>query len=83
MNIAASLARVEHTIGWVYNGKLLGIVALNSDRQPILYNGNHHDLRRNDDLAVMGDKIMDLILITKWYQKRDPQGTRNKFSWGK
>ncbi|KAF1352796.1 ribonuclease III [Lizonia empirigonia] len=76
MNIAASLALVEHVIGHVFEDKLLGVEALNSDCQLVYCNQNHHDLRRNDDLGVLGDKAIDLVLISKWYQKRDSQAGR-------
>lgn len=73
MNISENLARVEHVSGRVFNTKLIGIEALNADRQPVYYDQQFYDLRRNDDLAIIGDKAIDLVLSIMWYRSRDLQ----------
>lgn len=84
MNISENLVHVERRIGRVYKTKLIGVEAINSDRQMILFNQQYHSLRRNDDLAIIGDKAIDLELSIMWYRSRDSQGLHpiqpNRFS---
>jgi ribonuclease-3 len=73
MNIPQMLARVEHKIGWVFRNKLTAIEALNSAAQPIRYDERIHTLRRNDELAIVGDRAIDVVLSVMWYRSRDTQ----------
>lgn len=75
MDIIESLAHVEQRIGRVFLTKPIGVEAINSDRQMVYYNQQYHDLRRNDDLAIIGDKAIDLVLSLMWYRGRDSQGS--------
>jgi hypothetical protein len=74
MDIIKTFAHVEHWIGRVFLTKIIGVEAINSDCQMVHYNQQYHDLRRNDDLAIIGDKAIDLILSLMWYRARDSQG---------
>ena len=75
MDSSEKLARVEGNIGYVFEAKLIGIESLNSGGQPIYYNQQHHNLRRNNDLAIIGDTAINLVLNTLWYRSRDSQGS--------
>lgn len=74
MNVDDRLAHVEHEIGRIFEDKLIAIESLNSDGQPIYYKGGYNNLRRNDNLAIIGDKAIDLVLSIMWYRSRDSQG---------
>lgn len=77
MSVPQMLARMEHNIGWVFHSKLTAIEALNSAGQPINYDGQWHNLRRNDNLAIIGDKALDQVLSLMWYHSSNPQGLQS------
>ncbi|KAH6643526.1 ribonuclease III domain-containing protein [Boeremia exigua] len=73
MSIATSLAHVERIFGHTFINKLVGIEAIHADNQEIYYDGKWLKLRRNDDLAISGDKTIDLIVSILWYRSRTNQ----------
>jgi hypothetical protein len=77
MSIPQMLVRMEHKIGWVFQCKLTAIEALNSAGQPIFYDGQWHILRRNDQLAIIGDKAIDLVLGVMWYRSTNTEGLQS------
>jgi hypothetical protein len=74
MDISERLARLKSEIGRVFQDRLTAIEAINSDGQPVHYHGILHIVRRNDELAIIGDKAIDLILGLMWYRSRDTRG---------
>lgn len=68
---------MEHKIGWVFLDKLNAIEALNSAGQPIYYDEQWHTIRRNDEIAIIGDKIIDVVLSAMWYRATSPQGLQS------
>ena len=84
MDISERLAKLErratknsfqmYKIGRVFQDKLTAIKAINSDGRPAHYREILHMVRRNDELAVIGDKAIDLVLDLMWYRAQDTRG---------
>ncbi|KAJ4357102.1 hypothetical protein N0V95_002758 [Ascochyta clinopodiicola] len=74
MDVANRLALLERIIDYVFNRKILGVEAMNSGGQPVHFTGQWHQLQRNDRLAVLGDKAIDMVLCPLWFDARDAQG---------
>ena len=74
MDITERLAKLEYKIGRIFQDRLTAIEAINSIGQPVHYRRTLHAVRRNDELAIIGDKAIDLVLGLMWYRSRDTRG---------
>ncbi|KAJ4985495.1 RNase iii [Stagonosporopsis vannaccii] len=77
MNVLSKLAHVEQAIRRAFRNQLVGIEALNADRASIYHGQQHHILRRNDDLAIVGDKAFEVVLTVLWYRAKDSEAGRS------
>lgn len=59
-----NLASLERIINYVFNNKMLGVLALHSDGL----------IAKNDRLAIVGDKAIDMVLCDLWFDAQDSQG---------
>ena len=73
-NIGGKITTCERILQYQFREKLLCLKALNAGGSPIDYNGNTHQLAKNDVMAVLGDATMEALLCRRWWMK----DTRNK-----
>jgi hypothetical protein len=73
-NIGGNISGCERIIKYQFRKKLLCLNALNAGGTPIEYNGNTHQLARNDVMAVLGDARMEALLCRRWWAS----GVRSK-----
>ncbi|KAJ4318682.1 hypothetical protein N0V94_004299 [Neodidymelliopsis sp. IMI 364377] len=74
MDVATSIAEVERIIGYEFTDKLLAAESLNHGGLPVYLHNQFHSLRRSEDLAVVGDGLLDTVLRTMWFRARGSQG---------
>ena len=76
MNVEQQIALMELIIGRPFDNKRLAVEALNHGGLPIYLDGAFRTVERNERLALLGDKILDTALVSKWYNTRGLQGNK-------
>lgn len=75
MSTEQRVARLEEIIGWTFNNKLHAVEGLNHGGPVVFFEGQlYQEFPRNDRLAVLGDRLLDTVLLMKWYHQRSNQG---------
>lgn len=76
-NADTKIAQIEAIIGYTFTKKLLCAEGLQMDGTPgcVWLGRTPHMVEKNTRLAVLGDAIMASVLVEKWYDHRNAQGT--------
>lgn len=74
MDLDQKIAGVEIIVGRPFQNRRLVTESLNHGGLPIDFNGSSERFSRNDRLAILGDSLLDTILLTKWYNGRNSHG---------
>ncbi|KZM23777.1 ribonuclease III [Ascochyta rabiei] len=74
MDVAHKLALLERMINRIFNQNLLRVESINSDGQPVFYSGQWRQIGKNDRLAIVGDRVIDMVLCTSWFDVRNAEG---------
>ncbi|KAH7130271.1 ribonuclease III domain-containing protein [Dendryphion nanum] len=74
----SKIAELEQIIGYSFANKLLAAEALQMAGKVRLFtvDGASRGVKKNIDLALVGNSILATILCKMWYQARDSQGNR-------
>jgi hypothetical protein len=75
MDVATSIAEMERIIGYNFTDRLLAAESLNHGGLSVYFDGQLRNLRRNEDLAIVGDGLLDAVLRTMWFRARGNLGT--------
>ncbi|KAF9690746.1 hypothetical protein EKO04_011334 [Ascochyta lentis] len=82
MNVNHQITDMERIVGHTFQNRQLAVECLYHGGQYIFFDGVLQKPARNERLAIVGDKILDVVLGTKWYYSRDAQGVpRPKVQW--
>lgn len=73
------VANMDGIVGYTFDNRQLAVECLYHGGLPILFDGAPLKPERNERLAVLGDSILDVVLISKWYRARDNQGNELRF----
>jgi dsRNA-specific ribonuclease len=68
------VAVMERIIGYTFNDRQLAVEALYHGGSPIDFDGACITPQRNKRLAIMGDNMLDMLLIRKWFNTQDRFG---------
>lgn len=70
LDAVARVGFVESCIGYNFANKIIAVEALKLTRasSPLYYNGVINPVGRNDRLALMGDRVLNLALCEIWFQ---------------
>ena len=60
------VAEMERIIGYTFNDRHLAVESLYHGGFPIHFDGDWNMPQRNERLAIMGDNLLDTVLIRKW-----------------
>lgn len=79
LDAAAKVGRIEGSIGYTFKNKLLCVEALKSTGGyiPLYYKGIVNQVRRNNRLALLGDRILGLALCEIWFHSGYAPGEQN------
>jgi dsRNA-specific ribonuclease len=82
-NVDVLISRVEKIFKHTFRNKVLCAEALNMKRRdlPIQVGGISHVIARNRELELVGDSIIDTVLVKRWWEARDEQGTIPKVAY--
>lgn len=73
-NLEEKIALAERAIGQTIRDKMLVLEALQTSGNHIRWNNRLISVRKNDNLAVLGDVVMKMILCEAWYETGRPKG---------
>jgi hypothetical protein len=64
------VALCKEILGYEFEDPLLLVEALNAARfgVPSIYGGTKHDVQRNKILALVGDKVIETVLVVKFWK---------------
>ena len=74
MNDSDRVAQLERKIDYIFQDKLIGLESLNADHHSVIENGRVYSLRNNKEPAILGDQVIDLVIMTIWYRSHNSQG---------
>lgn len=74
MNPDQQVAQMERNIGYAFNDRQLAVKALYHGGFPIYSGGAWVTPQRNERLAVLGDIVLDMLLIRKWFTTQHHPG---------
>lgn len=76
LEAVANVGQIESRIGYKFKNKLTAVEALMRTPQPIYYKGLLERKDRNNRLALLGDRLLSLVLCEVWYGSGRSSGTR-------
>jgi hypothetical protein len=70
LDAAARVGALEGRIGYTFKDKMLCIQALKvtGAYSPLYFDGVVHEVDRNNRLALLGDRLLSLVVCEIWYQ---------------
>lgn len=74
MNPTEQVAQMERIIKYTFNDRQLAVESLFHGGIFIRFDDTQILPQRNERLAIMGDKLLDLLLIRKWYTTQISSG---------
>ena len=82
-NLDSNITQLESGIDYIFRDKLLAAEAIQmAAKVAVLYvNGNYHEIRKNDRLAIVGDSILDSMLSIEWYKAKGGRGINTLFAY--
>lgn len=70
------IAEMERITGYTFENRQLSVECLYHGGLPIFLDGVFQEPARNGRLAVLGDSLLDTVLISEWYRTRDAEGNK-------
>jgi hypothetical protein len=79
LDAAARVGRIEESMGYTFNDKMLCIQALKitSSVIPLYSKGVVHQVDRNHRIALLGDRVLGLALCDIWFMSGNTTGKSN------
>lgn len=74
MTFNQKVAEMERIIAYTFQGRQLAVECLFHGGLPVYFDGAWLTPQRNERLAIMGDNILDTLLIRKWFTTQNNQG---------
>lgn len=74
MNANQQVAQMERIIGYTFQDRQLAVEALFHGGLHVEFDGAWVLPERNERIAIVGDNILNTLLIRKWLPSRDGQG---------
>lgn len=74
VSLEEKIALAERAIGTSIQDRMLVLEALQTSGNHIRWNQRLISVRKNDNLAVLGDVVMKVILCEAWYETGRPKG---------
>lgn len=73
-DLQAKITLAERVIQHSFPNKLLALEALQTSGNPLVWENKWTRIRKNDNLAVLGDVVLKLVLCDAWYETGRPKG---------
>lgn len=70
LDAAAGVGALEERLGYTFKDRMLCVQALkvSAVHSPLYFDGTVHELGTNNRLALLGDRLLSLVICEKWYQ---------------
>lgn len=74
MDCNSQVAKMERIIGYAFQDRHLAVECLYHGGVPVYFDGAMVQPERNERLAIVGDNILDTLLIRRWFTTRCAPG---------
>ncbi|EUC50161.1 hypothetical protein COCMIDRAFT_32495 [Bipolaris oryzae ATCC 44560] len=78
LEAVARVGRIEGCIQYTFRNKMLCVEALKvtSSNYPLFFKGMIHKVKRNNRLALLGDRVLSMVLCEIWYSTGNSPDTK-------
>lgn len=79
LEAAARVGRIEERIQYTFRNKILCVEALKvtTSNSPLFFKGIIHKVKQNNRLALLGDRVLSMVLCGIWYSTGYSPGVFN------
>jgi hypothetical protein len=67
LDAAARVGALEERLGYKFRNRMTCIEALKNTNSPLYWNGAIHHADKNNRLALLGDRVLDLVVCEIWF----------------